>query len=144
MDIYRFFFVCVIFLSISHLWTAAWVTFNEASLQPVLLLASYSWNVSRVVNGHSIHILRIESFFLPPFLRVSYRVHSEARPFARHWSFAGERSCFVSKFFQLYVSIYCDGKLFFELAAGFDLAPFRKSVVHSSPRPRCLGWTFID
>ena len=28
----------------------------------------------------------------------------------------------------------------FELAAGFDLAPFRKNDVHSSPRPRCLGW----
>ena len=27
----------------------------------------------------------------------------------------------------------------FHLAARLDLAPFRKNVVHSSPRPRCLG-----
>ena len=28
----------------------------------------------------------------------------------------------------------------FELAAGFDLVPFRKNGVHSFPRPRCLGY----
>ena len=27
----------------------------------------------------------------------------------------------------------------FELVLGFNLAPFRKNVVHYSPRPRCLG-----
>ena len=26
-----------------------------------------------------------------------------------------------------------------KLATGFDLAPFWKNVLHSSPRPRCLG-----
>ena len=40
------------------------------------------------------------------------------------------RLCFVSNLFDL----NC-----FEMAPGFDLAPFRKNVVHSSPRLRCLG-----
>ena len=41
--LFFFFFlcVCVLFvLSISRLYTAAWVTFNEAGLQPGLLLAA--------------------------------------------------------------------------------------------------------
>ena len=106
-------------------------------LQPGLLLASNSWNVSRVVNGRSIHILRIESF-LPPFYELQIEsIPKRARSRVTGRSRAGVLVSFPN-FLQLYVSIYCDGKLF-ELAAGFDLAPFRKNVVHSSPRPRCLG-----
>ena len=51
---------------------------------------------------------------------------------------------FISFPIQFYIrfSIKCDGDLFVELAAGLDLASFRKNVIHSSPRPRCLGSSY--
>ena len=64
---YLFFFlcVCVIFLSISPLWTAAWVTFNEAGFNWSCFLLHILWNAS-CFNGRSIHILlnRFQDSFL--------------------------------------------------------------------------------
>ena len=145
-----FFFVVVVSSLHLSFWTAAWVTFTEAGrLQPVLFLAatrflecfmsitsSLDVFLPLVSLSFSIHILWIESLFLA--LRASDRVHF----WARQWSFAGGRSCFVSKFQIPRVSILMWWRDFFELAAGFDLAPFQKNVtevVRSSPRPRCLG-----
>ena len=70
--------------------------------------------------------LEIESFSRLTSFRSS-PFQTPARAFL--WSFTGVR---LFRFQS------------FELAAGFDLAPFRKNarkknVVHSSPRPRCLG-----
>ena len=73
------------------------------------------------------------------FLRASDRVHSEnARPRINGRS----RACIFVSFpiLQLCVSILLRWPVFFELAAGFDLALFRKNVDHSSPRPQCLGY----
>ena len=75
----------------------------------------------------SIHILRIES--LVHALRAWDRVHFFKRARAS-LVVRGHPRFFVSNSFDL----NC-----FELVAGFDLSPFRENVVHSSPRPQCLG-----
>ena len=75
--------------------------------------------------------LKIESLFRARSFNALLVVH-----------FAGAPSIFVSKFVRFSLAIF--SLLFLtKLAAGFDLAPFRKNVVHSSPRPRCLGYKFI-
>ena len=62
------------------------------------------------------------SYLLRAWDQVLFRV----RPFARQWSFAGGRSCFVSNSFDYYL---------LELAAGFDLASFRKNALwHILPK----------
>ena len=63
----------------------------------------------------SIHIPRIESFScLTSFRSSPFR----ALPFARKWLFAGGRSCFVSKFFQLYVSFLLRWQVVFRVGSG--------------------------
>ena len=129
---YIVFFLCVLFvLSISPLYTAAWVTFNGVGrLQPGLFRASHLilWNascyfcvlprrLSRLSSfslSFSVHILRIESLFLcclksfgsSPFqtrarLRVYVVIHRRALV------------CFVFKFhFQFHFAFRseCDGE----------------------------------
>ena len=97
----------------------------------------------------SIHISRTESFSRLTNLRSSpigcsifECPISGARPHVRQWSFTGRRDC-VDLFrfqFNLYSFFRSDAMtIFVELAAGLDLASFQKNVVHSSPRPQCLG-----
>ena len=72
------------------------------------------------------------SLFFSPFYELqieSIPKHPPARLFGR------SRACVLCCFQFVF------DKIAFELAPGFDLAPFRKNVVHSSPRPRCLGYS---
>ena len=71
--------------------------------------------------------LEIESFF----------VRSSA--LAHHRSFAGALVRFSFRFQFFFLARLWSFVQKKELAAGFDLEPFRKNVVHSSPRPRCLS-----
>ena len=109
----------------------------------------YPWFLSLSSIHIPFYILRIESLFrFFPFKgyrsSLSDRVHSEnARPRVNGRS----RACALVSYpiLQLCVSILMRWPSFSELAAGFDLAPFQKSVDHSSPRPRCLGcWTKVS
>ena len=146
-----FFCVCYFSLHLS-LWTAAWVSFNEAgSNWSCFLLQLVSWECFM-----SIYVLPSKSFFLylvsislfnsHPSNRVLFLFSSlrawdpvlfEAHPSARQWSFTGGRFLFCFQFFLQFVRLFLLKLV--ELAAGFDLASFRKNAVHSSPRPRCLG-----
>ena len=72
------------------------------------------------------------SFESSPFRLTSFRSSPfQKRPPARLCG--RSRACVVCQF-QL-VRFFS----LLELAPGFDLAPFRKNAVRSSPRPRCLG-----
>ena len=128
-----FFLVVVSFLHLSSL-TAAWVTFNEAGF-------NWSCFLLQLVLGMLHVYLSLLSYFFSLFLQFTsfessllftpyeLEIESVSSALARLWSFTG-----VPVFRFQFVPI----KLL-ELAAGFDLASFRKNVVHSSPRPRCLG-----
>ena len=148
----NFFFPCY-FFSPSRLMTCCLGNIQWKWLQLTLFLAATHFLECFMTITSSLDVflpLISLSFFNPhPSNRVSFSHLTSlrsspirARPFARQWSFAGGRSCFVSKFQIPRVSILMRWRDFFELAAGFDLAPFRKNVtevVRSSPRPRCLG-----
>ena len=135
----------------------------KAWLQPVLFLAAAHFFFRKASCLHffyflprrlscfslSIHISRTESFSRLTNLRSSPIGCSifecpifRAGPHVRQWSFTGWLAC-VDLFcfqFNLYSFFRSDAMtIFVELAAGLDLASFRKNVVHSSPRPRCLG-----
>ena len=82
----------------------------------------------------SLYLVSLSFFNSHPSSRVFFtpyelEIESVSSALARLWSFTG-----VPVFRFQFVPI----KLL-ELAARFDLASFRKNVVHSSPRPQCLG-----
>ena len=135
----------------------------KARLQPVLFLAAAhflnasclhfyvlpSRRLSRFLslNPHPLnwvlflpYELEIESnwmfdFFECPifFERARTRVSGRSR--------AGVLVLILFRFqFNLYSIRSMRWQFFVELAAGLDLASFRKNVVHSSPRPRELNW----
>ena len=128
---------------------AAWVTFNEAIKASTSLvsccnlifgmLPGYLSRLSLLSLSQSTSF--ISSLFFFPI--KSFQIESIPRTPARAsmWSFTGLRSCVVSNSFSFAFRSLMRWPGFFELAAGFDLAPFRKNVkdVRSSPRPRCLG-----
>ena len=97
-------------------------------LQPTFLECFMS-NTSSLTTSFlflSLQFTSFESSLL--FTPYELQIESILSALTRQWSFAGA-PVFVSNSFD-----NC-----FKLAPGFDLAPFRKNVVHSSPRPRCLG-----
>ena len=101
-------------------------------------------------NSLFFHILKIESLFLASSLGLS--LFSILSALARHWSFAGVP--FVS-FFRFQIRVFFSPSFSFfslsrkvaKLATGFDLSPsekmYRRKVVHSPTRPRCLGFVCL-
>ena len=91
-------------------------------------LSFFNSHPSNPSNRVSFSFFRLKSFRSSPFF-------FRARPFARQWSFPGGRSClivFVSNSSTLRFDPMRRWPVFFELAAGFDLAPFQKNVTYKS------------
>ena len=112
--------MCVLFLSFSPLWTAAWVTFNEAEASTGLVSCC---NLTFLGMFHviislsfSIHIPLVSSLLFTPYeLEIKSNWVSpifRARPHARQWSFTGGHSCFTfpisfSNSFEKIASSWC-------------------------------------
>ena len=125
---------------------AATLLLWNASCMYIYIYISISLSSHHSLSFFNPHSSKIESLILYPF----YELEIESKLNGFNFPSAPARASMVVRG-PAYLSIFFVSNStllrfdtnamarFFELAAGFDLAPFRKNDVHSSPRPRRLG-----